>query len=150
MNTVVPQKLYSVQGVIIATVIGSLAAGILLVVLNYLALGSQGLARKVGSLGAVIFLLLMGVTLAFPTQNLGVTLAATVVQALIAYGMVETLQGATIRYHASTEPGRMHSPFRAAAMGLLTALVIFSALVLMTMIFSSFGLIDLQDRRISS
>ena len=54
--------LYSVRGIIIATVLGSIAAGVLMIALNYLALGRENLAKSVGLAGIGIFLAFIGIT----------------------------------------------------------------------------------------
>jgi len=145
-----PLKLYTVRGIVIGTVIGSLAAGIFMLAMNYLALGSVTLAKKTAAIGLTLFLILIGATLLFPTQNVGVTIAATILQALVAYAAAEQLLGDSLRYHAAQNPACLHSPLRAAAVGLITALMVFSLLVLVTLVADAAGLIDIQGRRISS
>ncbi|MDA1075632.1 MAG: hypothetical protein O3A63_12860 [Proteobacteria bacterium] len=145
-----PLKLYTVQGIIIGTVIGSLAAGIFMIAMNYVALGSVSLAKKTAAVGISLFLILIGATLLFPTQNVGVTIAATILQALVAYAAAETLLGDSLRYHAGKNPTCLYSPLRAAAVGLITALVVFSLLVLATMVANAMGLIDIQERSVGA
>ena len=74
--------LYSVRGIIIATILGSLAAGVLMIAMNYLELVRANLARSVGLSGVAIFLGFIGITLVLP-QTLEIALLFTVAQALV-------------------------------------------------------------------
>ena len=47
--------LYSTQGIVMGTILGSLAAGVVMLYLNYLALGRANLARTVITWGAALF-----------------------------------------------------------------------------------------------
>ncbi len=125
--------LYSVRGIIIATVLGSLAAGVLMIALNYLALGRANLARSVGLTGVAIFLGFIGITLLLP-QTLGVALAFTVAQAMLAWFVADRLQGASIAYH-SGRGHPMHSSVRAALVGFLTGTTLFFMLILLTSLY---------------
>ena len=125
--------LYSVRGIIIGTILGSLAAGVLMLALNYLALGRANLARSVGLAGIAIFLAFIGITLLVP-QTLGVALLFTAAQAFLAYFVADRLQGAAIAYHS--EHGRpMHSSLRAALVGFLTGTTLFFMLILLTSLY---------------
>lgn len=125
--------LYTTRGIIIATVLGSLAAGVLMIALNYLALGRANLAKSVGLAGIAIFLGFIGITLILP-QTLGVALLFTVAQALLAWFVADRLQGAAIRYHV--EHGQpMHSSVRAALVGFLTGTTLFFVLIVLTSLY---------------
>ncbi len=125
--------LYGPRGIIIGTILGSLAAGVLMISLNYLALGRANLARSVGLAGIAVFLAFIGLTFLVP-QTLGVALLLSVVQALIAYFLVDRLQGAAIAYHMS-HGGRMHSSVRAALVGFLTGTTLFFVLIMLTALY---------------
>ena len=125
--------LYSVRGIIIATILGSLAAGVLMIAMNYLALGRANLAKSVGLAGVAIFLAFIGITLLLP-QTLGIALLFTVAQATLAWFVADRLQGAAISYHI--EHGHpMHSSLRAALVGFLTGTTPFFMLILLTSIY---------------
>jgi hypothetical protein len=125
--------LYSVRGIIIATILGSLAAGVLMIAMNYLALGRASLAKSVGLSGVAIFLGFIGITLVLP-QTLEIALLFTVAQAALAWFVADRLQGAAIDYHR--ERGQpMHSTARAALIGFLTGTTLFFLLILLTSIY---------------
>jgi hypothetical protein len=125
--------LYGSRGIIIGTILGSLAAGVLMVSLNYLALGRANLAKSVGLAGIAVFLAFLGVTFLVP-QTLGVALLLSAVQAFIAYFLVDRLQGEAITYHIA-HGGPMHSSLRAALVGFLTGTTLFFALVMIAALY---------------
>lgn len=110
------------------TVLGSLAAGVIMLYLNYLALGRAGLARTVGVWGTALFLAVILLGTLVP-NTAPVALVFVAIQAGIAYFVTERLQGAAIRYHQS-QGGAMHSNLRAAMVGFLTALALFFLMVM--------------------
>jgi MFS family permease len=127
--------LYSVSGIVIGTVLGSLAAAIVMLNFNYRALGHQTLARKVAIWGSVVYLLLILLTAQIP-PSMTVNLAVVSVQALIAYFASSTLQGAAISYHREHQ-GPIHSGWRAAGVGLLTGMTLLMMLWTATIIIAS-------------
>lgn len=125
--------LYSVRGIIIATILGSIAAGVLMIALNYVALGRENLARTVGLAGFGVFLGFIGITLLLP-QTLTVAILFTAGQAFIAYFVANRLQGEAIAYHSGQ--GRpMHSSLRAALVGFLTGVTLFFLLIMLTALY---------------
>lgn len=119
--------LYSVHGMVVAAVLGSFAAAVVLVVLNYRALGSVALARKAAWAGALIYLaLLPAAALVPPAWGL---MSVPVAQGLLAGLLGNSLQGDAIRYHLAGG-GTMHSNFRAAGIAIVVACAIFGILVL--------------------
>jgi hypothetical protein len=125
--------LYSLRGIVIATILGSIAAGVLMIALNYVALGRANLAKSVGLIGIGVFLAFIGITLLLP-QTLAVAVLFTAGQALVAYFVADRLQGPAINYHR--EHGRpMHSSLRAALVGFLTGTTLFFLLIMLTAIF---------------
>ncbi|MEM8767970.1 MAG: hypothetical protein AAGE43_11025 [Pseudomonadota bacterium] len=125
--------LYDLRGVLVGTLLGSLAGGVVLVYLNYLALGKAELARSVAIWGSGLFLglILIG---SFTPGNLTVALLSLVVQLVIAWFLTDRLQGDAIRYHEA-QGGAMHGLGRAAAVGFLTGLAIFFLFLLVGMFF---------------
>lgn len=120
--------LYSVRGIVIGTVLGSLAAGVVMIYLNYRALGRANLARTVTGVGAAIFLVVMGLATLVP-DTLVMALVMMAVQVAIAYFLTERLQGEVIAYHQA-RGGPMHGSGRAAMVGLLTGMALFFLLIL--------------------
>lgn len=114
--------LYTLHGVVVATVLGSLAAAVVVVCLNYLSLGSPALARKTAISGACVYLVVIGLTALLP-QSLALAAAMIVVQALLGYALANALQGTAIRYHTA-QGSPLHSNLRAAGVGLLTGFAI--------------------------
>ncbi len=112
------------------TVLGSLAAGIVMIYLNYLALGRQHLARTITIWGIALTVGLMTIA-AFSPADPSIALLLTGVQAGIAYFLAERLQGAAIRYHRQRD-GLMHSNLRALGIGLLTGTALFFVLVVVS------------------
>ncbi len=119
--------LYTLHGVVVATILGSLAAAVVIVCLNYLSLGSPSLAKKTALAGAAAYLLIIGLSALLP-ESMVIGAIMIVVQALIGYLLANQLQGRAIRYHVA-QGGRVHSNFRAAGVGLLTGLVIMFTVV---------------------
>lgn len=124
--------LYPLSGVILATVLGSFIAAVVLVYLNYRALGSTALARKAVMGGLLIYVVLLGITVVLPREPY-MSLIFIFVQSGIAYAIVNALQGDAIRYHVS-RGGPMHSLLRAAGVGLLTGLAVLFALLTVTIV----------------
>jgi len=125
--------LYSLHGIVVATVLGSLAAAVVILYLNYRNLGSPALAQKTAVGGFFAYLLLIGIAALLPDSMLigGVFI---VIQTSIAYFAANQLQGNAINYHR--EQGRaMYSSFRAAGVGLLTGLAILFVFVLVGTLF---------------
>lgn len=119
--------LYPVHGIVIGTVLGSLAAGIVMLCLNYRSLGKEALARKAALWGGIIYVILIGLSSLLP-GSMAVNVIVILGQAGLAYFVAEQLQGAAIRYHA-THGRPLHSNLRAAGIGLLTGMVLIFVLL---------------------
>ena len=115
------------------TILGSLAAGVVMLYLNYQALGRAGLARTIALWGIALFLTVIGIASLVPNTAL-LALVFMAIQAGIAYFLTEKLQGAAIRYHRE-HGGPMHSNARAAMVGFLTGLALFFLLVVGATLF---------------
>ncbi len=125
--------LYSPQGIVMGTILGSLAAGVVMLYLNYHALGRAGLARTIALWGMALFLTVIGIASLVP-NTAWLALLFMTIQAAIAYFLTEKLQGAAIRYHRA-HGGHIHSNVRAAAVGFLTGLALFFLLVVGATLF---------------
>ena len=123
-------SLYSVHGVVIGTVLGSLAAGIVMLFLNYRALGKGNLARLIAIWGTVLCVVVVLLT-SFAPNTPAFALLFMTLQGTIAYFLAARLQGAAITWHQQ-HSGHMHSSFRAAGVGFLTGMAILLALMLVS------------------
>jgi hypothetical protein len=115
--------LYSIQGIVVGTFLGSLAAAVVMLYLNYRALGREHLAKTVSLWGAGLFVAVM-VVASFVPFNLAFGLLFAIGQAAIAFLVADRLQGDAIRYHRETG-GLVHSTLRGAGVGFLTGMVMF-------------------------
>lgn len=122
--------LYGVHGIIMGTILGSLAAGVVMLYLNYRAMGKANLAKTVITAGVAMFLVVMGLATLTP-NTLTMALVFMVIQVAIAWFLTDRLQGEAISYHQS-RGGPMHSNVRAAAVGFLTGMSLFFLLVLVS------------------
>jgi len=125
-----PGPLYTVNAVVMATVIGSLMAGVVLLALNYLTLGRRELAWRIVQLGLGTFAVLMAGAYALPADS-ALRLLMVPLQALIAGVASVLLQGPRIRYHLD-RGGKAHSLWRAAAVALVTALLVMFVIALLS------------------
>lgn len=125
-----PGPLYTVNAVVMATVIGSLMAGVVLLALNYLTLGRRELAWRILQLGLATFAVLMAGAYALPADS-ALRLLMVPLQALIAGVASVLLQGPRIRYHLD-RGGKAHSLWRAAGVALVTALLVMFVITLLS------------------
>ncbi len=116
------KPLYSVNAILIATVCGSLPAGILLIYLNYVNLGYNKLARLTLRWGVVIYMLIIALSSIVPAEP-AYLLGILIVQIGLPGYAAHLLQGAAINYHRE-HSGIMYSPMRAAGVGFLTTMVV--------------------------
>mgnify|MGYP001816410632 CR=1 FL=1 len=128
------EGLYPVQGIVISTMLCSLAAAIFMLYSNYQSLGNPSLARKIAFGGGLLYLLLISASSAM-TPNLGLAVGAMVVQGTIAYFLASALQGEAISYHRE-HGGLIYSNFRAIMVGFITGFVLLFALVALTLLYA--------------
>jgi len=126
-------SLYSVRGIVIGTIVGTLPAGIVMMFLNYRALGRNNLAKTITAWGTAVFIMIMVIASFIPPSDtvglfLSYGLLFTVIQAVIAYFLADRLQGAAIRYHQENS-GAMYSSPRAAAVGFLTGFILMFVMI---------------------
>lgn len=129
-------SLYSVQGVVIASVLGSLAAAVIMLYLNYRTMGNVVLAQRWALWGAAIYVVLMLIATLLPNST-NLALAYTVLQAIVAYFLASQLQGAAIAYHTS-QGGSLHSNLRAAGVGFLTGVLLLFLLLFSATLWTVF------------
>lgn len=132
-------RLYGPHAAAIATIMGSLLAGIVLAWMNYRVLGRPDLARRVAWIGIVVQVVLLLLFSALPPSQL-VMFGLPLVQVMIAYGGTAYLQGRTIDWHLQAG-ATLHSSWRAAGMGLAVGLVVFFAAVVVIGVLVSTGVI---------
>ncbi len=121
------RPLYSIDGIVIGTLLGSLIAGIYMMMANYVALGSPRLARQALIGGMVLYVLVLLASWAAP-PSFWVALFFALGQALLAYLIAKRLQGASIGYYAE-RGSPIHGLFRSALVGLLAG--VFSVFVVL-------------------
>ncbi len=127
--------LYSVRGILIATILASLAAGIFLIYLNYMSLGYNKLAKLTIRWGVVCFMLISALAYQMPSYGA----LFIVLQTGLAGIAADRLQGAAINYHRENG-GVMHSSLRAAGIGVLAGIAALFALVfILTVMIALFG-----------
>ncbi|MDH3643766.1 MAG: hypothetical protein OES38_16800 [Gammaproteobacteria bacterium] len=125
--------LYSLHGIVIATILGSFAAAVVILYLNYRSLNHQSLATKAAVGGTAAYLVLISIA-AFLPESMMLGGAFIIIQTSLAYFAASRLQGSAIAYHRE-RGGAMQSNLRAAGVGLLTGLAfIFVFLVLGTLL----------------
>ncbi len=130
--------LYSIRGILIATILASLAAGIFLIYLNYLNLGYDKLAKLTMRWGVVGYMLIVAAA-SFVPSSLTFGILFIVLQTGLAGIAADRLQGAAINYHRE-HGGTMHSSLRAAGIGVLAGVAALFALVfLLTVAIALFG-----------
>jgi hypothetical protein len=132
-------RLYGPHAAAIATIMGSLIAGIVLAWINYRALGRPDLARRVGWIGIVVQILLLVIFSSLPPSQL-VMFGLPLLQTAIAYWGMVYLQGKTIDWHLQAG-ATLHSSWRAAGMGLAVGFAVFFAAVVVIGVLVSTGFI---------
>ncbi len=124
-------QLYTPHSAVIATIMGSLLAGAVIIALNYRALGRRDLATRTVLIGLAALGILMALATLMPNgPAAGVVML--IMQIGLAYGACRFLQEAAIRYHVE-HGGGLYSPFRALAVGLLVGIafaIVFVAVLL--------------------
>lgn len=131
-------KLYNARAVILATVLGSLAAGVYMLFANYRQLGYPKLALWVALAGWFIYLILIVATSFFPPNSMPVALGFFVLQTAIAYGALQILQAQAIAYHEQHQ-GKFHSLWTAVTVALIAGGVLLIVTLLNANLLASFG-----------
>ena len=132
-------RLYGPHAAAIATIMGSLIAGIVLAWINYRVLGRPDLARHVAWIGIVVQIVLLLVFTSLPPGPL-VMFGLPLLQTAIAYWGTVTLQGRTIDWHLQAG-ATLHTSWRAVGMGLAVGFVIFFVAVIVIGVLVSMGFI---------
>lgn len=132
--TRVKRPLYSIDGIVIGTLLGSLIAGIYMMMSNYLTFGSARLARHTLTGGMVLYALVLLVSWAAPPTFWAAPVFA-LGQALLAYLFASRLQGTSIRYYAE-RGAPLHGLFRAALVGLLAGVLSLTLLLVLYALFA--------------
>ncbi|MCP5183782.1 MAG: hypothetical protein H6993_07455 [Pseudomonadales bacterium] len=127
------RRLFSTQQVVIATVIGSLIAGILLIWLNYRAMQRPDLATRVALAGLTLQGILLFLGFVLP-ESPWLSLTLMFAQILLVWLGTERLQGPAIHYHLRNG-GATHSTWLAVGMGFAVGfalLILFVAGIMVT------------------
>lgn len=129
------KPLYSIQAVAIGTLLGSLAAGAVMLWLNYRNLGHPSLANRVAGIGVLVYVLIVGLAALLP-NNLVLGTAFIALQTGVAYWTAGALQGRAIAYHRQ-QGGAMHSNLRGALVGFLTGMAVIFVMLLLSALMST-------------
>ena len=129
----VGRPLYSIDGIVIGTLLGSLIAGIYMMMSNYVTFGSARLARQTVTGGLAIYALVLLASWAAP-PSFWFALVFALGQALLAYLLAGRLQGASIRYYAE-RGSPVHGLFRSALVGLLAGVLSFTVVLVLYALF---------------
>jgi len=130
-------RLYGPHAAAIATIMGTMLAAVLLIWLNYQAMGRPDLARRAGWIGIGLQVLMLGVGALMP-NNFALAMAMLFVQVAAAFWGTRFLQGDAIAWHLE-RGGTLHSPWRAMGLGLLVGFAIFFVLVLALTVLGTTG-----------
>jgi len=140
-------RLYGPHAAAIATIMGSLVAGIVLAWINYRVLGRPDLARRVGWIGIVVQILLLVIFSSLPPSQL-VMFGLPLLQTAIAYWGMLYLQGRTIDWHLQAG-ARLHTSWRAVGMGLAVGFILFFVAVIVVGVLVSTGFITPPEPAVS-
>lgn len=122
-NTTVNYKLFKVSGICLATFLGSIFAGGLLMTLNFTRLGKEAEAKKTllhAGLATVFIILLVFLT---PKNMYIPNTILTIAQVILAYHYVKKYQAAEIDSHIENG-GLTNSNWKAAGIALLVLMVV--------------------------
>ncbi len=123
------RPLYSLDGIVIGTLLGSLIAGIYMMLHNYLTLGSPRLAKQTLFVGLSLYGIVL-IASAFAPPQPTIALIFAIGQAGAAYLAARLLQGPSIAYYVK-QGTEVHGLFRSALVGLMAGIFsFFVALVL--------------------
>jgi hypothetical protein len=129
------QQLFTPAAIALGTLLGSLVAAVVMLWLNYRALGYPALGNRIAAAGALLHLVVITAASALP-NDMVLGLALVVGQVAAAYWTARLLMGNAIAYHRS-QGHPLHGWAMAAATGLVAGLV--SA----TLLLAIGGLLDL-------
>ena len=121
------RPLYSLDGIVIGTLLGSLIAGVYMMMYNYVTFGSARLARQTVIGGMALYALVLLASWAAP-PSFWVALIFALGQAGLAYLLASRLQGASIGYYVE-RGGQLHGLFRSALVGLLAGILSFTVVL---------------------
>ena len=133
--------LFDRYAVAVATIMGTLLAGVVLVWMNYRAMGRPDLARRALQIGIVAEVLVMLLVVAVPSNSL-TQLVPLAIQVGLAWFGSAWLQGAAIEWHLQ-RGAQLQSVWRAAGIGFLVGLVIVFLAVMVLATLGALGLITL-------
>ncbi len=131
-------RLYRISGIAIATIVGTVLAGGLLMGLNYYMLGRDGLARKTLFLSVATTTALLLVVFHLPPQWHVSSLWFTVPQLAGMIYLARRTQGAEITAHVGGG-GTLASDWKALGVSVLVLLLLISVVVLVVMAVQSFS-----------
>lgn len=129
--------LYTVDGMVIGTLLGTLIAGIYMMMHNYVTLGAVRLAKVTILVGTFLYttIILLAWTITNRTEQpfLWVALLSTLAQTGLVYLASNRLQGASIRYYAE-RGSKVHSTFRSVLVGLFAGMLSLGLLIVIALV----------------
>ncbi len=120
-------KLYSIGAVTLATVLGSLLAGGIVMAINYKRLGQGAAAVHAVFWSLVATVVIIGAGMLIPEDVKIPNVAFLAPQIIGMYYLAKSLQGPAIEAHPG-EGGSLASNWGAAGIGILTGIVVLAAL----------------------
>ena len=121
------RPLYSLDGIVVATVLGSFIAGVFMVAANYMTLGSEALAKRTFLRGLVVYVVIIVLTMFMP-NSLWIGVVFMFAQAALAFFLAQQLQGPVLQYHKA-QGVAFHGLLRSAIVGVFAGLVAIIAIV---------------------
>jgi hypothetical protein len=128
-------KMYKISGMGIATVVGGLLAGGLLLAKNFKVVGNHELARKSLIYSALGMLAVFGIAFLLPESWNFLNVALLVLQLIAIHRYAKLHQEASIKAHVENG-GPLASNWQAAGVGLLVVLALVAVLVFALLLLS--------------
>jgi|GEM_PF-3032936 len=134
--------LFDRYAVTVATVMGTLVAGAVLMWLNYRLMGRADLANRTLQIGVAVQLLLLILTAMWIPADSVVQLVPLILQTGLAWFAAGQLQGAALQWHLD-RGASLQSVWRAAGIGFMVGMVIAFVLVMGLAVLAALGFIEL-------
>lgn len=133
--------LFDRYAVAVATVMGTLVAGAILMWLNYRSMGRADLANRTLQIAIFVQVLLVILTAMWIPADSALQLVPLILQTGLAWFAAGQLQSAALQWHLERGAG-LHSVWRAAGIGFLVGLVIAFVLVMGSVVLAAMGFIE--------
>jgi uncharacterized membrane protein YidH (DUF202 family) len=134
--------LFDRYAIAVATVMGTLVAGAVLMWLNYRSMGRPDLANRTLQIAVAVQVLLVAFTAMLIPADSMLQLVPLLLQTALAFFAADQLQGPALRWHLE-RGATLQSVWRAAGIGFLVGLVIVFLLILVMAVLAALGFIEL-------